>query len=128
MKVPILVGTKLSTNQCPKSEEEIEYMAHVPYASAVGCLMYAMICTIQDISHAVGVLRRYITTPSKEHWIDIKGVFRYLCGMTNFTICHPRNSKDVRVHGFANSDCVGGINSRMLTNGYVFILFGGAIS
>jgi hypothetical protein len=45
VKVSILAGTKLLADQCPKSEEEIEYMAHVPYASVVESLMYAMVCT-----------------------------------------------------------------------------------
>ena len=45
MKVLIPVGTKLFVDQCPKSEEEIKYMAHMPYASVVGCIMYSMVCT-----------------------------------------------------------------------------------
>jgi hypothetical protein len=32
-------------DQCPKTHEEEEDMSHVPYASAVGSLMYAMVCT-----------------------------------------------------------------------------------
>jgi hypothetical protein len=59
-KVPIPVGVKLSTNQCPKTQEEEEEMSHVPYASAVGSLMYAMVCTRLDIAHAVGVLTKYM--------------------------------------------------------------------
>ena len=55
VKVPILVGVKLSVEQCPKTHEEEEDMSRVPYASAVGSLMYAMVCTRPDISHAVGV-------------------------------------------------------------------------
>ena len=31
VKVPILVGVWLSTEQCPKTQEEEEYMSHVPY-------------------------------------------------------------------------------------------------
>lgn len=41
-------------------------MSRVPYASAVGSLMYAMICTRPDISHAVSV-NRYMENPGKEH-------------------------------------------------------------
>ena len=67
VKVPIPIGTKLSIHLCPKSEEEIEYMAHVPYPSVVCCLMYAMFCTQPDITHVVGILSRYITTLGKEH-------------------------------------------------------------
>lgn len=52
-------------------------MACVPYANAVGSLMYAMVCTRVDISHAMGVLRKYMSTPGKEYWIVVKSVFRY---------------------------------------------------
>jgi hypothetical protein len=52
---------------CPKTQEEIEYMSRVPYSSAVGSLMYAMVCTRPDIAHAVGVVSRYMNNPGKEH-------------------------------------------------------------
>ena len=63
VKVPILVGTKLSVDQCPKSQEEIEYMSCVPYANVVVSLMYVIVCTQPDIAHVVGVLSRYMETP-----------------------------------------------------------------
>jgi hypothetical protein len=40
-------------------------MSHVPYASAVGSLTYAMVYTKLDIAHAVGVLNRYMSKPGK---------------------------------------------------------------
>ena len=67
VNVPILVGTKLSTKQCPKTQEEEEDISRVPYASAVGSLMYAMVCTRPDIAHAVGVLSRFMSNPRKEN-------------------------------------------------------------
>ena len=79
-------------------------MDHVLYASAIGCLMYAMVCNGPDISHAVGVLRRYMTTLGKEQWKSIKRVFRYLRSMIDFVIFYHGNSKDVEVHAFINSD------------------------
>ena len=66
VNVPIPVGVKLSTEQCPKIEEEEEDMSRVPYESAVGSLMYAMVCTRPDIAHAVGVLSRFMSNPGKE--------------------------------------------------------------
>jgi hypothetical protein len=45
MKVSILVGERLTIEQCPKTQEEIEDMACVPYESVVGSLMYAMVFT-----------------------------------------------------------------------------------
>jgi len=67
VKVPIPVGVKLSIEQCPKTQEEEEDMSHVPYASAVSSLMYLMVCTRPDISHAVRVLSRFMSKPRKEH-------------------------------------------------------------
>jgi hypothetical protein len=62
VKVPIPVGVKLSTDQCPKTHEEEEDMSHVPYVSAVGSLMYAMVCTRLDIAHAEGIEQVYVKT------------------------------------------------------------------
>ena len=58
---------KLSKEQSPKTAEERDHMALVPYASAVGSLMYAMVCTRPDIAHAMGVVSRYMENPMKEH-------------------------------------------------------------
>ena len=45
----------------------MDYMSKVPYASAVGSLMYAMVCTRPNIVHAVEVVSRYMNNPGKEH-------------------------------------------------------------
>lgn len=42
-------GESLRQEMCPKSPNEIEKMTHVPYASATGSLMYAMMCTQVDM-------------------------------------------------------------------------------
>jgi len=55
-------------------------MSCVPYASAVGNLMYAMVCTRPDIAHVVGVLSRFMSKPRKEHWTTMKRVFSDLRG------------------------------------------------
>jgi len=63
-------------------------MYFVPYDSASGSLMYAMVCTRTDIAHVMGVLSGYMSEPRKEHWIVVKMVFRYLCGTTNHATCY----------------------------------------
>jgi hypothetical protein len=75
-------------NQCPKTQEEEEDMSRVPYASAIGSLMYAMVCTRPDIAHTVGVLSSYMSKPGKEHWTIVKRVFRYLRGITSYGLCY----------------------------------------
>jgi hypothetical protein len=130
-KVPIPIGVKLFVDQCPKTQEEEEGMSHVPYASAIGSLMYAMVCTISDIAHAVGVLSRYMSKLGKEHWTIVKRVFRYFRGTTNFGLCYQGRlglDKVVDIHVFVDADWAGDLDRRKSTSGYVFNLFGGAIS
>ena len=64
---PIVKGEKFSLNQCPKNDFEKVQMSNIPYASAVGSLMYAQVCTRPDIAFAVGMLGRYQSNPSIDH-------------------------------------------------------------
>ncbi|XP_013632758.1 PREDICTED: uncharacterized protein LOC106338284 [Brassica oleracea var. oleracea] len=58
LSTPLAPHLRLSIQQSPKTYAEKEDMAKVPYASAVGSLMYAMVCTRPDLSYAVGVVSR----------------------------------------------------------------------
>ncbi|GJZ61269.1 retrotransposon protein, putative, ty1-copia subclass [Tanacetum coccineum] len=42
---------------------DVEWMSKVPYANAVGRLMYLMVCTRPDIAYAVSVVSRYLANP-----------------------------------------------------------------
>eukprot|EP00253_Pinus_taeda_P016897 PITA_16897 len=117
--------------ECPKTQEEEEDMSRVPYASAVGSLMYAMVCTRPDIAHAVGVLSRFMSKPGKEHWTAVKPVFRYLRGTSDYGLCYqgrPGLDRVLDIHGFVDADWVGDLDERRSTSGHVFNLFGGVVS
>ena len=126
VNVPIPVGVKLSAEQCPKTKEEEEDMSRVPYESTVGSLMYAMVCTRPDITHAVGVLSRFMSNPGKEHWTTVKWVFRYLCGTSDYGLCYQRRlglERVLEICGFFYADWVGDLDQRRSTSGNVFSLF-----
>ena len=103
-------------------------MEHVPYDNVVSGIMYYVVGTWPDIAHVMGVLSSYMLTPSKEYWVDVKRVFKYLHGMIDIVIYYNGNSKEVRIYGFIDSEWAGDIDGRQSTSRYVFILFGGAIS
>ena len=90
-------------------------MSKVPYASAVGSLMYAMVCTRPDIAHAVGVVRRYMKNPGKEHWMELKWILRYLRGTTNQALFF--GGSNIALQGFVDVDMVGDKDNRRSTTG-----------
>jgi hypothetical protein len=49
--------------------------------------MYAVVCTRPNISHAVGVVRRYMKNQVKEHWEIEKWILRYLRSTSTHALC-----------------------------------------
>eukprot|EP00253_Pinus_taeda_P005953 PITA_05953 len=130
VKVPILVGVRLSTEKCPKTQKEEEDMSHVPYASAVSSMMYAMVCTRPNSAHVVGVLSRFMSKLGKERWTSVKRVFKYLRGTSDYGLCYhgrPGLDKVLDIRGIVDVDWAGNLERRY-TSGYVFNLFGGGVS
>jgi hypothetical protein len=101
-------------------------MSKVPYSSAVGILMYAMVCTRLDIAHAVGVLRRYMNNPGKEHWEAVKWILRYLRATTTHALCF--GGSDTFLWGYVDSDMAGDKDNRRKTTRYVFTIGGTVVS
>ena len=72
VNVPLASHFKLSSDLSPRTNEEKQYMSCVPYANVVGKLMYAMVSTRPDISHAIRVVSRFMENPGEEHWQELK--------------------------------------------------------
>ncbi|MCO5584158.1 hypothetical protein L7F22_038081 [Adiantum nelumboides] len=117
---------KISKEDCPNSKEATNDMQSVPYASACGSLMYAMVATRPDIAHAVGVVSRFMANPGRLHWNAMKSIMRYLKGTKNKCLCYGKGPLELK--GFCDSDMAGDVDTRKSTSGYVFTLVGGAIS
>jgi len=72
VNIPLGGHFMLSEAHTPMTEDEKALMSKVLYASTVGNLMYAMICTRQNIAQVVKVVSRYMSNPGKEHWRAVK--------------------------------------------------------
>ena len=76
--LPIHHTVKLSKVQCTSSDEEINTMSQVSYASAIGSIMCAMICTRPNVAYALSMVSRYQGNPSLAHWTAMKKILKYL--------------------------------------------------
>ena len=95
-------------------------MSKVPYASAIGSLMYVMMCTRLDIAHAVGVVSRFMSRPGKQHWEIVKWILRYLKGSSDACFCFT--GTNLKLQGYVDAEFAGDINSRKSTIGFFFFL------
>ncbi|XP_052297115.1 secreted RxLR effector protein 161-like [Citrus sinensis] len=102
-------------------------MAHVPYASVVGSLMYVVVCTRPDISQAVSMVSRYMHNPAKNHWLAVKWILRYLYGTIDVGLLFKKDCGQQCV-GYCDSDFAGDLDKRRSTTKYVLTLGGGPVS
>ena len=63
----IVKGDRYGDFQCPRNQYEIDQMKTVPYASAVGSLQYAQVCTRPDLTFVTGLLGRFQSNSGTEH-------------------------------------------------------------
>ena len=126
VSTPLGVHFRLSKEQSPKTEEERAYRAKVLYASAIGSLMYVMVCTRPDIAQAVGAVSRYMNNPGKLHWEAVKWILRYLRGTMSKALCFKGG--DMVLTGYVDTDLAGNVDIRRSTTGYVYTLGGTAVS
>ncbi|KAM1427662.1 hypothetical protein ACFXTO_020187 [Malus domestica] len=125
--LPVRHGIHLSKSMEPKTPEEIGHMSRIPYASAIGSLMYAMICTRPDIAYAVSITSRYQSNPGLEHWAAVKTVLKYLRRTKDMFLVYG-GAAELRVEGYTDADFQSDVDDRSSNSGYVFTLNGGAVS
>ncbi|KAE8735455.1 hypothetical protein F3Y22_tig00000340pilonHSYRG00428 [Hibiscus syriacus] len=119
VSTPLGVHFRLSKEQSPKTEEERAHMVKVPYASAIGSLMYAMVCTRPYIAQAVGAVSRHMNNLGKVHWEAVKWILRYLRGTTNKTLCFKGG--DTILTGYVDADLTEMLTSEGVLQEYVAV-------
>jgi hypothetical protein len=127
MPAPIVKDDKYESFQSPRNQYEIDQMKSVPYASAVGSLMYAQVCTRPDLAFVTGMLGRYQKNLGINHWNRIKKALRYIQGTKGLMLTYEI-SDSLEIVGYSDSYFVGCLDADRSTSSYVFKLAGGAIS
>ena len=123
---PLASHLKFISKQCPTSEKDMKKISIVPYASTVGSLMYAMVCTRPDIAHAVGVVTRFLTNPEKLHWEAMKWILRYLRGTSSVCLCF--GSGEPMLDGYTYSNMAGDVEYRKSISRFLMTFAMGVVS
>ncbi|XP_062076052.1 retrovirus-related Pol polyprotein from transposon TNT 1-94 [Humulus lupulus] len=129
VSTPLAAHFKLSRDQSPKTEQDRAAMDSILYASWVGSLMYAMVCTRRDIAYAMSIVSRFIADPGEEHWCALKWIMRYIAGTLDLGLTYSSKYKSqLEVVGYVDSDYAGCVDTRRSLTGYVSTMQGGCVS
>ena len=123
----MLQGVKLSQTQCSSTVEDRKKMEVIPYAPAVGSIMYAMLCTRPDVCLAISLVGRYQSNPSVDHWTSVKNILNYLKRTKDMFLVYG-GDKELVVNGYVDATFDTDLDDSKSQTGYVFILNGGAVS
>ena len=117
---PILKGKEECTEEVNDSK--------FPYREAVGALMYLMMGTRPDLAYSISVLSRKLENPSKEDWIKVKRVFRYVANSKAKGIVYKSDYQSGVLESFSDADFGGCMQTGRSTSGVLVLYAGGAIS
>ncbi|KAK8623460.1 hypothetical protein V6N13_118345 [Hibiscus sabdariffa] len=100
--LPMRHGISLSKEMCPSTPQESERMSQIPYASAIGSIMYAMISTRPDLSYALSMISRYQANPGEGHWTTVKNILKYLRRTKDVFLVYG-GKEELRIKGYTDA-------------------------
>jgi len=122
---PLAPGTQLS-------QQHGECMGSSRFAELIGCLQYAAQHTRPDLAHSVSLLSRFMSAPTTLHWSAALSILNYYGSTKQIGILYggqpsSRSNYSQQVIGFGDASLGGCPDTGRSTEGYVFMLYGGAV-
>jgi hypothetical protein len=102
----VVKGDKFGTFQRLRNQLEIDQMKLIPYASAVGSIMYAQVCTCPDLAFVTRLLGRFQSNLGYKHWQTAKKALHYLQGTKHYMLTYKRTD-NLEVIGYTDADFAG---------------------
>ena len=101
-------------------------MSRIPYASAVGSIMYVMLCTRPNVTYALGIVGKFQTNPGEDHQKAVKNILKYLRRTKDIFLVY--GGSDLKLEGYSDSNFQSDSDDSKSTLEYIFTLNGGAVS
>jgi hypothetical protein len=101
-------------------------MRVIPYASAIGSNMYAMLCTCPDVSYALSAMSRYQANYNDAHWTIVKNILKYLRRTMEVFLVFG-GEEELVVKGYNDASFQTDTNDSKSQSDFVFCLNGGAV-
>ena len=103
-------------------------MSKIPYASAIGFITYAMLCTRPNVSYALSMTSRYQSDPGESHWTTVKNILKYFKRSKDTFLLYGGREDELVVNGYTDASFQSDKDDFRLQSSFVFCLNGGVIS
>jgi hypothetical protein len=124
--LPISHAITLSKKQFPSTPNEQERMRVIPYTSAIGSIMYAILCTCPDISYALSAMSMYQSYYDEAHWTIVKNILIYLRRIKEIFLVFGVE-EELIVIGYTDASFQTDTDDSKSQFGFVVCLNGGAV-
>nr|GEW19935.1 retrotransposon protein, putative, Ty1-copia subclass [Tanacetum cinerariifolium] len=126
--IPMQERFDLNKTQGALTPKEGKRMQNVPYASAVGSIMYVVRCTRPDVAFVQKITSRFQHNPGELHRTAMKNILTYLRNTKNMFLVYGGNPKaKFRVDCYCDAGFETDRDDAKSQTGYVFILNRGAM-
>nr|GEW31938.1 retrotransposon protein, putative, Ty1-copia subclass [Tanacetum cinerariifolium] len=125
--LPLHHGIKISKDLCQKTNVELDRWSRVPYASAIGSIMYAMTYTRPDVSFALSMVSRHQQNPGEGHWTTVKNIHKYLKNTKDMFLVYG-GEEELKVTSYCDTSWQIDKDDSRSQSGWLFLLNDGAVS
>lgn len=119
-------STPMNANEKLSLEDSSGKTDPVRYRKVVGSLFY-LTHTRPDLVFAVGIVSRFMQSPSLHHFGTVKRILHYVAGTIGHGLMYT-NSEELKLCGFTDSDWGGVTDERRSTSGWCFSLGSAAVA
>jgi hypothetical protein len=126
--LPVFKGTSLSVTQSLATGMEKSVMSSIPYASAIGSIMYAMLSTRPDIALALSLTSHYQSNLDMSHWTAVKNILKFLRRTKDMVLVYGGSNVELDVKGYVSTNYKADSDDEKSQTGYLFLVNGGAVS
>lgn len=116
-KIPGEPGLKLKKNATSASPSDIN-----DFQKQIGSLLYLALKTRPDITFPTIYCARYMSNPSKDHFIALKRIWNYLLATPKIGVIYNCLGNDLFLKGYSDADWGNDLDQRKSTSGYIFSL------
>nr|GEX92874.1 hypothetical protein [Tanacetum cinerariifolium] len=126
--IPMQEKFKLSKSQGASTPAEKQCMQNVPYASAIGLIMYIVRCIRLDVAFTHNITSRFQQNPGEENWTAVKNILKYLRKTKDMFLVYGGNmERELRVFCYTDDGYLTNADDLRSQTGYMFVLNGSAV-